>query len=256
MLYICTNSKGGTGKSTTAMIQGCILHSQNKKFKIIELDSSNRSFDYKNSEILNSENTKSFTIDEKEDAISDMLFDIMNEDIEYIIDIGGGLDTNIIIEALKTIEVEKKWIIPTTSIKKYLQNAANTFDLIGDPKNTFFVLNQYHDISKIQDEFLYFFGNDKFGIKPVSKNFSKCKDILAIPSNNYFQISEDDELTILDLSMVSKNLTELEARKNFIEASAGDRISFKKMLQNYWTSQAALKTFEEIQNNFRPLFEK
>jgi hypothetical protein len=256
MLYISTNSKGGVGKSTTSMIVACLLHCQGKKFKIIELDSSNRSFDYQKSEILNNNNCQSFTIDEKEDAISDMLFDIMTENIDYIIDIGGGLDTNVITEALKTIDIAKKWLIPITSIKKYLPNASKTFELINEPKNTYFILNQYHDIAKMADEFLYFFGNDKFGIDPVSKSFAKCKGILAIPFNNYFQISEDDESTILDLANVSKNLKEADARKEFIKASEGQKEIFKKLMQSYWASQAAAKTFSEIEENFKPLFEK
>lgn len=255
MLYITGNSKGGVGKSTSSIVVACLLQKQKRKFKVIELDSSNQSFQFENSFFLK-DNTQTFKIDEKDEAIGDMLFDVMSEDIDYIIDIGGGLDTKIIVEALKSIEIEKKWLIPTTSIKKYLQNAAKTFDLIDDAKNTFFVLNQYSKLEKIDEEFLYFFGNKNFGIEPVSKNFTKCKNILMIPHNNYFQISEDENKTILDLAMVSETLSEVEARKEFMDASKGEKETFKKMYQNYRISLAAADVFKEIENNFESLFEK
>ncbi len=255
MMYITANSKGGVGKSTASVIIACLLQQQEKKFRVIELDSSNQSFQFQDSFFLK-DNTQTFKIDEKDEAIGDMLFDLMDQNIDYVVDIGGGLDTNIIVEELKTIDVPKKWLIPTTSIKKYLQNASNTFDLIDDPKNTYFILNQYSKIEKLKDEFLYFFGDKNFGIEPVSQNFTKCKNILMIPHNNYFQISEDENKTILDLAMISHSLGEADARTKFMKAAKGQKEIFKKMYQNYRVSLAANDVFKEIENNFKPLFEK
>ena len=168
MLNVITSNKGGVGKTTVATSLCCIYYNQNKKFKIIELDNNNSSLKYKSSDIFKEKNSKSLKLKKKSEAIADMLFDLMeDETIEYIIDIGGGNDTYEVLDAIKSLDIEKTYYVPTTKIKKYLANAHHTFEYIDDPKNTMFVLNQYNDLAEIRNEFRYFFGNEKMGIKEM-----------------------------------------------------------------------------------------
>jgi len=250
MLHVITSSKGGVGKTTVATSLCCIFYNQNKKFKIIELDNNNSSLKYQSSDIFIEENSKSLKLKKKGEAISGMLFDLMSDEtIEYIIDIGGGDDTFEILDAIKSLDIEKTYYIPTTKIKKYLSNAHDTFEYIHDPENTMFVLNQYNDLAEIRNEFKYFFGNKKMGIKAVSENFSDDK-FLGIPFSDYFQIAEDDEMSILDLALISQNITEKENRSKAFEDAKGDRKKFENLLTQYWNSQEAFKVFEEIEQNF------
>ncbi|MEA2017535.1 MAG: hypothetical protein U9N59_03720 [Campylobacterota bacterium] len=254
MIYAEVNDKGGVGKSLTSIVLACLLHAQNRKFKIVELDNSNNSLVFKNSDFLTEDKAISVKLDQKDNVISDMLFDIMSDpNLDYIVDVGGGDDTRKVLDILKPIELPKTYLIPTLKIKKYLQNALNTYNYIDDPSNTFFVLNQYSDIKNIKQEFRYFFGDADMGIEPVSKVFKKSQAIY-MPYSDLFQIAEDDEQTILDLASISQGVSEAEARKMSFELAAGDRAKFGVLITQYNNSIKAQKLFTEIQKNAEALF--
>lgn len=247
-IYIIVNNKGGVGKTNTAITIACLLHSAGKKFKLVELDNNNSSLLFKNSKVLPQDNIKSLKISKKDEVVSDMLFDLMDDpEMSYIIDIGGGDDAKIV-EKFKQINRPKTWIIPTTKIKKYLANAVTTHDEIGDPENTVFCLNMYSDFSKIQKEFMWFFGDSKLGIKPFSPIFAKARTI-GIPFSHHFEIAADDEKTLYDLATISRETTQEEAETEFFAASGGNREQFHKMMMMYWRSQEAAQVFAEIEQN-------
>jgi len=255
MIYIICSTKGGVGKSLTSINLACLLYSQGKNFKIVELDNSNKSIIFNNSDFLTQERAISLKLDKKDTAISDMLFDVMCDDsLDYIIDLGGGDDTTRVLDLLKPIQLNKTYIIPTLKIKKYLQNAIDTFEYINDPLNTAFILNQYQDITKIKQEFKYFFGDKEMGIKPVSPIFKNTKT-LYMPYSDLFQIAEDDEQTILDLASVSHGVSESQAREMAFRLADGNREKFGVLLTQYNNSLEAQKLFEEIQESTRALFE-
>jgi len=250
MLHVDCSTKGGVGKSTLAVLTGCVLAQKGKKFKIIELDDNNDSYKYSKSDIFNEENIKTLKLKKKDEALSDMLFDLMSDaNMDYIIDIGGGNDTFEVLDAIKSMEIEKTYYIPLTRIKKYMKNSEDTFKYIDDPQNTLFVLNQYSSLENLKDEFLYFFGNKKSGVKTAS-DFFIDSNFIAIPFTNFIQIAEDDEMSIYDLASISQTLGEDEARKLFFEKAAGDRSKFHKFMTQYWNSQKAAKALDEITQNF------
>lgn len=248
-IYIIANNKGGVGKTNTGVTIACLLSNAGQKVKLIELDNNNESLLFKNSKVLSQDLIKSLKIDRKDEAVADMLFDLMGEpDMNYIVDIGGGDDTYPIVEKLKQVNRPKTWIIPTTKIKKYLANAVSTYNEIADPDNTIFCLNMYSDFSKITKEFIYFFGDSKIGIKPYSPIFAKARTI-GIPFSHHFEIAADDEQTILDLAQISMQTSQNEAEKEFYEAADGNREKFHKMMMLYWRSQEAAQVFAEIEQN-------
>jgi len=250
MVYICVNSKGGVGKSLTSVTVACLLKTAYKKFKVIELDNNNKSLLFKNSDFLNQENTLSVKTNQKQDVISNILYDLLSdESLDYILDIAGGDETYEVLEILKSLDLPKTYLIPTTRIKKYLKNANDVFEFIGDRDNTYFVLNQYSSLERLRDEFIYFFGNEKAGIEPVSQNF-KTDKFLAIPFSNYFQIAEDMEQTILDLANISRQFTQSQATSEFFKKAAGDRDVFNALMKKYWNSEEASKALSEIEQNF------
>lgn len=250
MIYATVSTKGGVGKTNTALTIACLLHSRGKKFKLIELDNSNdSSLLFSNSKVMPKEDTKSLKINQKNEAVADMLFDLMSDpDLDYIIDIGGGDDTYPIVEMLKQVNRSKTWVIPLTRGRKYLPNAEATYNLIADPDNTVFCLNMYSDFAKIKKEFIYFFGDSKTGIKPHSPIFAKARTI-GIPFSNYVDIAEEDEQTIYDLASISQETTQEEAETEFYNAAGGDREKFHKMMMMYWRSQEAAQVFAEIEQN-------
>jgi len=255
MIYIVANSKGGVGKSLTSVTLACLLEIRQKNFKIVEIDNNNQSLLFANSDFLNEKNSLSVRLDKRQEIASDILFNLMSDDeLDYVIDAGGGDDTFQVLQILKDLELPKTYLIPTTRIKKYLKNAADTFQFIDDPGNTYFVLNQYSNLEKLKDEFLYFFGNKKLGIKPVSDSFA-TDNVLYIPYSNYFQISEDMEMTILDLANISRQIDQKQAAEQFFKQSNGSREVFHSLMTKYWNSEEASKDLLEIEQNFEKLWE-
>jgi len=250
MIHVVTNTKGGAGKSAVAVLLGCVLAQKGKNFKIVELDDNNDSLVFENSEIFTQDNIKSLKLKDKEQALSDMLFDLMSDDsMDYIVDIGGGNDTFEVLDALKSTNLEKTYYIPTTRIKKYLKNAVDTFEYIKDEENTIFALNQYTNLENIKDEFLYFFGSKKMGVNPVDEKLLNSKYI-PVPFSNYIQIAEDDEMSLFDLASISMQMQEDDARKIFFEEANGSREHFHQMMVRYWNSQKAAQDLLEISQNF------
>ena len=250
MIHIIANSKGGVGKSLTSITLACVLISQEKEIKIIEIDNNQDSLKYTNSDVLSEDNIQSVKLNQKDTAIANILFDVMNDpNIHYIIDAGGGDDTFAIIDAMKDVDLPKTYYIPTLKVKKYLQNAVDTYKYINDGENTIFVLNQYQELEKIRDEFKYFFGSSKKGIKPVAPIFKDSK-FIAIPWSDSFQIAEDDEMTIYDFSTIARNMSEKEARELFFKQAEGNRDKFEKSMIQYWNAIDANKDFSEIIENF------
>lgn len=253
MLYICANNKGGVGKTQTATTLATILFYRGREFRVIELDNNNTSMLFSNSRILGSDKAISLKLDEKTKAIGSMIFQIANnKEMDFILDIGGGDDIKALLESLKSLKLEKIWLIPTTSDKKYLTNAADTFEMIGDSKNTFFILNKVYGKESLENEFMYFFGNSKFGIKTVSDVFTKTK-YLSIPHSQFFQIAEDSEQTLLDLALISIEKNEEEITAEFLKIAAGDENKFIQLWAQYEQSQVAAKIFFEIEKSFKKL---
>lgn len=256
MIYITCNTKGGVGKSLTSINLACLLHAKGNNFKVVELDSSNNSIVFKNSDFLTQDKAISLNLDQKDNAVSDMLFDVMSDaNLDYILDLGGSTDTLNILEMIKPIQLPKTYLIPTLKIKKYMQNALNTFNFIGDPQNVVFVLNQYTNFKKLESEFKYFYGDKEMGIKPVSPIFAKSRTI-SLPFSDLFQVAEDDEQTILDLSNISKDISESEARTSCFNLANGDKDKFGVLIQQYRNSIDAAKLFQEIQESTKSLFQE
>ena len=254
MIYVIANTKGGVGKTTTAVNLACQLSYLDRDFKIVEIDNNNNSLIFSNSEILKD---KGMTVktDEKAKAIGGIFFNLAkNPNMDYIVDIGGGDDFHQIIESLKELDLPKTYLIPATSDKKYLTNAKDTFEEINDPSNTYFVLNRcYSDDPK--KEYIYFFGNQKLGVKPVSDIFKDAK-YFTMPYSNFYQIAEDDEQTILDLALISIAKNENEITKDFMELSKGNESKFIELWETYEKSKEAAKIFLRIHANMKMMLEK
>jgi MinD-like ATPase involved in chromosome partitioning or flagellar assembly len=252
--YVTVNKKGGVGKTTTSVALASALYFNEKNFRLIEIDNDVNSILYSNSSFINSQNSKSIKTNDKGEIVADIMFDTASEeDLNYIIDIGAGDNVNQVIDSFKSMTLDKTWLIPVTSDKKYLINGVTTYKLIDDPENTYFVLNKVHDIKKIKEEFLYLFGSEKMGIEPVDKIFKKAK-FLLLPDSNFYQVAEDDEMTLLDLAEISITKTQDEIRREFFEIAKGDREVFHNLWMSYEKSVEAEKVWKIINNSLKELF--
>lgn len=253
MIYVIVNTKGGVGKTTFSVNLATLLYFRKRDFKVIELDNSQDSMLFNNSEVLNKDRAVSLVLKDKTKAIGKVMFNLTkNSEMDFIIDVGGGGDTEEMIETLKELDLPKTWIIPATSDKKYLKNAEKTYKLINQPDNTYFVLNRCHETDP-KDEFFYFFGNRKFGVKPVA-DFFKDSKYFAMPDSNFYQIAEDAEQTILDLALLSIEKNEKEISDDFMKIAGDDEDKFIELWVTYETSKEAAKLFSKISKNAEILF--
>ena len=113
MFYTVLSTKGGVGKTTIAqqLIAPYIHNKNHYKAEIIELDNNN------NSNVLNeaqTQETKSLKLCKTENILLEKFMEVIAENKDVCIDVGGGDDTKTVLKALKELRLENEitFIIP------------------------------------------------------------------------------------------------------------------------------------------------
>ena len=107
-IYIIPNTKGGVGKTLISLIVSNLLHSQKRKFKLIEIDDNNKSYKFENSMVINNENAISYKLEDKNDAVNEMFFDSMSDDnLDYIIWYEDSRSITAKIDLAKMFDIEQ-----------------------------------------------------------------------------------------------------------------------------------------------------
>lgn len=235
------NSKGGVGKSTTSESVCFTLASHGIKFKLIEIDLANESHDMSDSLIFkdNIEQVR----DVKDTSILNKLIraNIDNEVIT-VLDIGSGADTLEAIEQFQKVSyIQIKYIIPIDSSLRNLKNAKQTIEKIGENQNISFVLNKVFDASKIQEQFLFFFGSKKMKISSFKDKYPSFK-FASIPYSNFFELASVDSYSIADMAQISREVSMEDAvtvyQKEYL-VDKNDEQEFDRRITNYLKSQEA-----------------
>lgn len=219
-----------------------------KNVKIIEIDDNNNSNIFENVCF----EAVSVTTKQGDEALQDALFAQMTDDTSIILDSGGGNDARKVIKMLEDMGESDNfhYLIPVGNSRAQAQNAKDTYDLIGKPDKCIFILNQVHDLEDVQTEFLFFFGNEQLGLKPVLKNKIEW---VALGYSPAFELAASIGKTISDLARVSRSLKGENIRELFFKRSDGDKEAFKNMYSQYKQSQIADEYLEE---NLPQLLEK
>lgn len=131
MIHAVTNTKGGVGKSLLAFHILCSEAYRNQKeFDIYELDEKNLTTEvFGRSKILEGRG-QTLRPSETVRAIGEAIYKSVCEGKEIIIDIGGGLDTDIVLEALIQSGEAIRYYVPTQGKAAQLVNVRQTYDLI------------------------------------------------------------------------------------------------------------------------------
>lgn len=203
--------------------------------KILEIDDNNNSNIFANSDVVNGLSVK---VDGSEDAFTDMLFEQMANDIKLVLDLGGGNDSKAGLKLIKDSAIPFTYIIPVGNSLSQLQNAVDTYNLIDEPDNTIFALNQVTNIDKVKKEWIFWFGSEEFGIESVSEKLNKPKTIF-IPRTPLFEISALNGITIAELAKLSDGIPKEKAINIFFKESKGDKDIFKSLNNRYKQSLLA-----------------
>jgi len=239
-VYAVVNTKGGTGKSTVAwqILPAIITNS-----KVIEIDNNNKTIDvFRNSEI--SGVSKTITLKDAQDALGEILFDMLEgKDETVIIDAGGGDDTKKVIETIKELDFDDiEFIIPLMGGMAQKKNAEDTYEMVKDRGKVYFFLNRFSS-----EEFAFWYGSEELGIAP-----SRLSDIpsLKIPYSPLFELSALRGETIVDLSKYFEGLSPKEAREHIYAASNGSKELFIKQLNIYKQAKKAREIISIIKGQF------
>ncbi|MBL1242802.1 MAG: hypothetical protein COA39_000120 [Sulfurimonas sp.] len=204
--------------------------------KIIEIDDNN------NSNVFLETDFKAVSVTTKEgkDAFRKAIFEQMvDESNQIIIDAGGGNDSILVLE---TLEKEGSadnflYIIPVTNSLSQAKNAIDTYNLIGKPEQTLFVLNQVH--TSAEEEFLFWFGNAALGIPSVAEKLDHSPNYVTLRRSPIFEIAASNGYTIDQLASIAREIDSQDVNKLFFEESNGDIDVWTKMKHQYEQSQMA-----------------
>jgi len=230
MKIIVLNSKGGVGKSTTA-IQVLVpyLYSKNEQsqqIKVIEFDDENEdSKSFSLSKILDAKNIKVSTSD-----IDASLIDSILEDENIVLDIGGNKTTTYVLDSLIDNGMINSFdliVIPLTDGEQDSINAIKVYDKIRENNKTskiIFALNRVNTAYELEIQFLDFFGDTekkrldgRVGliekIKEPDRNIIKIVDSPVIRFSRIFGTTAY-ELSFKDMSKVREKIAEATVNKN------------------------------------------
>jgi hypothetical protein len=254
-LIVIPSTKGGDGKSTLSTLAPLIFKSHN--FNILEFDNNNNSLlSYSQSESLKGR-VNNLKVVKADDTLDDVISEIaMQDDNKYIIDCGGGDDSVSLLKLLSIQPFQHKilYLVPITRGTD-LKNLKDTYDLIDNKNNVVFVLNGYSSIEEIKNEFFFYFGDIKYDIRGFIDSVVNKTPIL-IPFSRFFSITKTFQMSLFDLSQLSKVYNSQQAAADdFMKKSGGDLRSerYRTLWKKYKISLRASEVIDEIKDNFKIL---
>ena len=227
MIHAVCNTKGGSGKTSLAFHCLCSEASRlGKNFDIIEVDEKNSSTTvFVQSKILTNKG-KTLRLDNVTRAMGEALYQSLTQDKEIIIDIGGGTDTDVVIDALRATNEPIRYYVPTLSKSSQVENIKQTYEMIeqagGKPN---LVINQADGWTAESSGAIDIFGDQANEIQREILLLEQTEKIYYIPRNEFFGDAEREFMLIgdyikqgyLPLEVIKKIIAEgssKEAKKN------------------------------------------
>lgn len=248
-VYTITNTKGGTGKTTTALhILPTMLYKEgHRNINYYQLDDNNKT-DITSDAI----SIHNYLIKSTENAIDNVELEIdLNEDAINIIDIGGGNDTKSVLGYLKensTLTSEDiTFFIPINTNLSQQKNLKDTITLIQEsypnPK-IILILNEVNDMDNYKSEFINIFGDDIYGIQPITQEIEEsCQSVVKIQQDNLFQVMEYRHKTLLDgyLSALEVNANAATLKKQYATEYKED-----EDIEAYYSKKRGLRFAQKV----------
>lgn len=179
--------KGGVGKSiiaenfTSAALLGEDLERINKVI-LYEFDAHHFSYD----RIKNDKNIEGVSVssspEEIEQAVAEIEWEA--EENHIIIDVGGGDNTDRFLSALSNKSIAKSMIFVVPESNEKPTSAADTILKIRSEfpdAKILLTLNKHLDSQRKEDQFIFVFGSDKYGIKPSLLLEEDNVEIVTLP---------------------------------------------------------------------------
>jgi len=248
MIYVVTNNKGGVGKSLLSHQILPLLVSDN--FEVLEIDNNNNTAATFSDSKLLKDKTRRIKVKHADDELDDVFFEAMSNEKDIIVDGGGGDDSNVILKLLSEQPQENiKYVIPFM-VGSDTANAEDTYNRIPNKDNVLFILNSYHDIENLTEEFLFFMGDKASDNPSLAKVLKEDLNYMLIPFSSIFkQAQNNHNMTIKDLADLSEGLKPEEASQLFLEKSGGDKLEYRRLYKRYKLSLRAKAVVDTIREN-------
>ena len=194
------NTKGGASKSTTAFqVASAYLLSKGVEFKHIEMDDENRDAEAFTKSQIKTEQVKVGDGSNLNDTLRNIL--LQNENL--VIDVGGNKTTTLFLENLKKTRMYRLinlFIIPSSGGSQDIKNAIKTYKIVKETNpdaKVLFVLSRVRNPKRVKFQFNKFFASDEIKTED-KKNYvilrdSDVVDLSRILKKSVFEIVEDRE---------------------------------------------------------------
>lgn len=248
--FVVASTKGGSGKSIIAsMIIPVLVADTGKKITVYGIDDNNSiniqsSFiDFKDLKTKDSENV----IDETE------IKNINSSDDISIIDLGGGADTHIFLQAVKKSSIRGLiYLIPLGDDIEQVHNLTETLHEIKSASKDakiYLILNQVNVMNdeSIKRQFIGIYGSEKYDVTPLDKKIlEQVEGIYFLEASPLFSILKNIyNITLLDAYIDAKELlTDLDSKK--VEWAKKGSEHFKKQNSLVRLAYDVLKLIERI----------
>lgn len=254
-INLIVNSKGGVGKSTISLILCQLLAYRGIEFKYIEIDNSNDTTQsLSNSEIFK-DRTISITTANAQEELFKATFESLKENKIVIIDVGGGTDTNELINLIKEqfshLENEINFILPFENSHKQIGNLINTYSLIGQPENIYLIKNKVIKYTDKKDPYIFFEGDEKLGIKSIRKELKQKNKVFEVCFSEQNQIAEITKESMLDVATLALQYSSSEAHNLFMQKD--DMQEYLKGMTRYANSKKSLDEILVLNDEFEEL---
>lgn len=228
MKIITINSKGGVGKSTTSMqviAPFLYQHIGNKKVNFVELDDENQdSTTFARSELVEAQQIQITGTD-----LDSKLLDIIVDNENIIIDVGGNKTTTFVIDSLSNtgiINALDLIVIPLGDGEQDASNAIKLYNRVRELNNEIkivFALSRVDSSMDLEMQFFDFFGDkqgrvdDRDGlidkINPEDQNIMKIRNSEVIKYSRAFGITAY-ELSDRSVDDVKEKMKQALAKKD------------------------------------------
>jgi len=219
MKIITINSKGGVGKSTTSMqVIAPFLYEiiGNKKVKFVELDDENQdSTTFARSELVDAQQIQITGTD-----LDSKLLDIIVDNDNIIIDVGGNKTTTFVIDSLSNtgiINALDLIVIPLGDGEQDASNAIKLYNRVRDLNSDIkivFALSRVDSSMDLEMQFFDFFGDkqgrvdDRVGL--IDKIAATDQNIIKIRNSEVIKYSRAFGITAYELS--DKNVDDVKEK--------------------------------------------